>query len=149
MSTKAEVTGRIVELLQLVIASSVMTNERIARSMGVNVVDLQALGFIARSGEPITAGEISQQTELPTSTTTRVLDRLEKQGLIERSTDPSDRRRVVVRVSPAVVAGGAGTGGADDPYAGILDGMRRVHEGFTVDELEVVARYLDAVKDVR
>jgi len=147
MSTKAEVTGRIVELLQLVIASSVMSNERIARSMGINVVDLQALGFIARAGAPLTAGEISQQTELPTSTTTRVLDRLEKHGLIERSADPNDRRRVVVRVSAALAE--AGRGGEDDPYAGILEGMRRVHERFTVDELEVVARYLDAVKDVR
>ena len=147
MSTKAEVTGRIVELLQLVIASSVMTNERIARSMGVNVVDLQALGFIARAGAPLTAGEISQQTELPTSTTTRVLDRLEKHGLIERAADPNDRRRVVVQVSAAFAD--PGRGGEDDPYAGILEGMRRVHERFTVDELEVVARYLDAVKDVR
>jgi DNA-binding MarR family transcriptional regulator len=147
MSTKAEVTGRIVELLQLVIASSVMSNERIARSMGVNVVDLQALGFIARAGAPLTAGEISQQTELPTSTTTRVLDRLEKHGLIERSADPNDRRRVVVQVSAALAD--AGRGGERDPYAGILEGMRRVHERFTVDELEVVARYLDAVKDVR
>jgi len=98
MSSRAEVTGRIVELLQLVIASSVMTNERIAHSLGLNVVDLQALGFIARSGSPMTAGEVSQQTGLPTSTTTRVLDRLEKSGFIERSTDPNDRRRVVVRV---------------------------------------------------
>lgn len=148
MSSKSKVTARIVELLQLVIASSVMSNERIARSMGLNVVDLQALGFIARHDGPMTAGEVSQQTELPTSTTTRVLDRLERQGFIERSTDPNDRRRVVVRVRPEAV-GGAGEGGEDDPYAGILAGMRRVHEEFTVDELEVVARYLDAVKDLR
>jgi DNA-binding MarR family transcriptional regulator len=148
MSSKAEVTGRIVELLQLVIASSVMTNERIAHSLGLNVVDLQALGFIARNGSPMTAGEVSQQTELPTSTTTRVLDRLEKGGFIERSTDPNDRRRVVVRVRPGVLDG-AGRGGDGDPYAAILTGMARVHEGFSVEELEVVARYLDAVKDVR
>ena len=148
MSTKAEVTGRIVELLQLVIASSVMSNERVARSMGVNVVDLQALGFIARAGAPLTAGEISQQTELPTSTTTRVLDRLEKHGLIERTTDPADRRRVVVRALPDAFAG-AGRGGPDDPYGDILAGMRRLHEQFTVEELEIVARYLDALKDVR
>ena len=148
MSSKAEVTDRIVELMQLVIASSVMTNERIARSLGLNVVDIQALGFIARSATPLTAGEVSQQTELPTSTTTRVLDRLERQGLIERSTDPNDRRRVVVRARAEGLPG-AGSGGADDPYADILAGMNRVHEGFTVDELEVVARYLDAVKDLR
>ena len=148
MSSKAEVTERITGLLQLVIASSVMTNERIARSLGLNVVDLQALGFIARNGAPMTAGEVSQATELPTSTTTRVLDRLEKQGFIERTTDPNDRRRVVVRARPEVLSG-AGAGGTDDPYRDILDGMRRAHEQFTVDELEVVARYLDAVKDVR
>ena len=76
MSSKAEVTGRIAGLMQLVIASSVMTNERIARSLGLNVVDFQAFGYIARNGAPMTAGEVSQQTELPTSTTTRVLDRL-------------------------------------------------------------------------
>jgi DNA-binding MarR family transcriptional regulator len=148
MSSRAEVTGRIVELLQLVIASSVMTNERIARSLGLNVVDLQAFGFIARNGSPMTAGEVSQQTELPTSTTTRVLDRLEKSGFIERSTDPNDRRRVVVRVREGALEG-AGSGGDDDPYAQILAGMNRVHERFSVEELEVVARYLDAVKDVR
>jgi DNA-binding MarR family transcriptional regulator len=148
MSTKAQVSERIVELLQLVIASSVMTNERIARSLGLNVVDLQALGFIARHGGAMTAGEVSQQTELPTSTTTRVLDRLEKQGFIERSTDPHDRRRVVVRVRPEAIPS-AGRGGSDDPYADILSKMQRVHEQFTSDELEVVARYLDAVKDVR
>ncbi len=148
MSSKAEVAGRIVELLQLVIASSVMTNERIARSLGLNVVDLQALGFIARNDGPMTAGEVSQQTELPTSTTTRVLDRLEKHGFIERTTDPNDRRRVVVRVRPDALPN-AGRGGEDDPYGGVLTGMQRVHEQFTRDELEVVARYLDAVKDVR
>jgi DNA-binding MarR family transcriptional regulator len=148
MSSKAEVSERIVGLLQLVIASSVMTNERIARAMGINVVDLQALGFIARNGAPMSAGEVSQQTELPTSTTTRVLDRLEKHGYIERMTDPNDRRRVVVRVRPELAAG-VGRGGDDDPYAAILEGMQRVHEQFTADELAVVARYLDAVKDVR
>ena len=148
MSSKAEASERIVGLLQLVIASSVMTNERIAREMGINVVDLQALGFIARNGAPMSAGEVSQQTELPTSTTTRVLDRLEKHGYIERMTDPNDRRRVVVRVRPELAAG-VGRGGDDDPYAGILEGMQRVHEQFTADELAVVARYLDAVKDVR
>ena len=35
------------------------------------------------------------------------------------------------------------------PTRDILAGMLRLHEEFTVEELEVVARYLDALKDVR
>lgn len=44
---------------------------------------------------------------------------------------------------------GRASAAARNPYRGILEGMRRVHEGFTVDGVEVVARYLDAVTDVR
>ena len=148
VSTRDELTARISSVMQLVIASSVMTNERIARSMGLNVVDLQALGYIARSESGMTAGEVSQVTELPTSTTTRVLDRLEKQGFIEREHDPADRRRIIVRAR-ADALGSAGSGSDDDPYASIMEGMRRLHEGFSVAELETVARYLEAVVEVR
>ncbi len=143
MSSKSEVTERIVQLMQLVIASSVMTNERIARSLGMNVVDMQAFGFIQRHGGPMTAGEVSQQTELPTSTTTRVLDRLEGKGLVRREPDPSDRRKTWVHAVPL-----------DRPevgaaYASIVRQMEEVHAGFTVAELKTVIRYLDAIKDVR
>lgn len=145
MSSRAELTAGMLDRIQRFIGSAVLTNERIARSLGINVVDLQAFGMIARAGAPLTAGEVSQLTELPTSTTTRVLDRLEKHGFIVRETDPGDRRRVVVRVAgdPAALFG---RGGADDPYADIVEGMRRVHEQFTVDELAVVARYFDAME---
>lgn len=148
MSSKDELTERIGELIQLVIAGSVMTNERIARTLGLNVVDLQALGFISRHGGPVSAGEISQQTQLPTSTTTRVLDRLERQGFITRRTDPSDRRRIVVEAIPEALSRTRDSGAAD-PYAEILAALRRLHDGFTITELEIVARYLDGLKDIR
>ena len=142
MSSKDEVTARILELTRLVVASSVMTNERIARTLGINVVDLQTLSFIARGDGPVTAGEISARTELPTSTTTRVLDRLEKRGFIERRADPNDRRRVVLHARLEAFDG-------HNPWAEIVDQVRRLHKDFTLDELRVVERYLDGLKDVR
>ena len=48
----------------------------------------------------MTAGEISARTDLPTSTTTRVIDRLEKIGFVRRTSDPADRRKVVVEAIP-------------------------------------------------
>jgi hypothetical protein len=145
MSSRAELTDGMLDRIQRFIGSAVLTNERIARSLGINVVDLQAFGMIMRAGTPLTAGEVSQLTELPTSTTTRVLDRLEKHGFVVRETDPADRRRVVVRVSDGP-ASPFGRGGADDPYADIVEGMRHVHEQFSVDELAVVTRYFDAMQ---
>lgn len=137
MSSREEMTSRISDLMQRVIAQSVLTNERIARSIGLNVVDTQTLGIINQSPAPMTAGEVSAATELPTSTTTRVLDRLEEQGLIKRSPDPKDRRKVVITAQPKIyeVMGEA--------YSKIYGELEALHETFTVEELEVVARYLE------
>lgn len=137
MSSRDELTSRIAEGMQRVIAQSVLTNERIARGIGLNVVDTQTLGIINSSPTPMTAGEVSAATELPTSTTTRVLDRLEEKELIARSPDPSDRRKVVITAQPKIyeVMG--------DAYGTILEELAALHETFTVAELEVVARYLE------
>ena len=137
MSSRDELTSRIAEGMQRVIAQSVLTNERIARTIGLTVIDTQTLGIINQSPTPMTAGEVSAATELPTSTTTRVLDRLEQKGLIARSPDPTDRRKVVITAQPKIyeVMG--------DAYGKILEELAALHETFTVAELEVVARYLE------
>jgi DNA-binding MarR family transcriptional regulator len=143
LSTRKQLDERIAAAMQEVISSAVLTNERIARSIGLNVVDFQTYGVLLRNGEPMTPGQVSQVTELPSSTTTRVLDRLEAKGLVERRPDPADRRKVCVYARPL-----------DDErvasaYADILRQMREVHARFTVTELETVARYLTAIKQVR
>ena len=143
MSTRQQLGEQIAVVMQEVIASAVLTNERIARSIGLNVVDFQTYGVLVRQGEPMTPGQVAQETELPSSTTTRVLDRLEAKGLIERRPDPGDRRKTWVHAVPF-----------DDEhvtaaYGSILRQMDEVHAGFTVAELQTVLRYLGAIKNVR
>lgn len=145
MSTASDVGERILELTQQVIANSVMNNERIAGELGIHLVDLQALGIIARSGAPMSAGELSARTALPTSTTTRVLDRLERRGFVERRTDPADRRRVVVHARLEALAASSPTG---DPWAAVSQRVREIHESFTADELRVVERYLERLREI-
>ncbi|MEO8262103.1 MAG: MarR family transcriptional regulator [Pseudolysinimonas sp.] len=130
---------RIALAIRRVIANAVLTNERIARGIGLNVVDLQTFGIILDSARPMTAGEISSRTELPTSTTTRVLDRLEKGGFVRRSSDPADRRKVVIEPIAERLAD------FQDAYGPIIEGLRRLHDGFSPAELEVIARYLEAM----
>jgi DNA-binding MarR family transcriptional regulator len=143
LSTRAQLGDRIAVLMQELIASAVLTNERIARQVGLNVVDFQTYGVLVRQGEPMTPGQLAQVTELPSSTTTRVLDRLEGKGLVRREPDPDDRRKTWVHAVPFdhPEAGAA--------YASILSQMEEIHAGFTVAELRTVVRYLDAIKDVR
>ena len=138
-STTEALTDRIAAGMRSVIADAVLTNERIARGVGLNVVDLQTFGIILGSGRAMSAGEISAATDLPTSTTTRVIDRLEKIGFVRRASDPSDRRKVVVEAIPSRLDD------FQDAYAEILDDMRALHEDFDTHELEVVARYLEAM----
>ncbi len=142
-SQRTALTERISLAMQDVIASSVLNNERIARMMGLNVVDLQTYGVIARAGRAMTPGEVSAATFLPSSTTTRVLDRLAAKDLVVRTPDPTDRRKVLVEPRPVKVAE------VGSAYSGVMEQMAALHEQFTPEELDVVARYLEAVHTIR
>ncbi|MGA8247584.1 MAG: MarR family transcriptional regulator [Nocardioides sp.] len=142
MSSRKQIGEHIALAMQELIASAVLTNERIARSIGLNVVDFQTYGVLVRRGEPMTPGQVAEATGLPSSTTTRVLDRLEAKGLVERRPDAADRRKTWVHAHPF-----------DDErvtaeYASILQRMDRVHARYTVAELQTVLRYLNEIKDL-
>ena len=143
MSTRKDLGEKITQTMQEVISSAVLTNERIARTVGLNVVDFQTYGVLLRNGDPMTPGQVSHATELPSSTTTRVLDRLESRGMVQRRPDPGDRRKVWIYALPL------DDEFATKAYAEILRQMDEVQAGFTVAELTTVARFLDAIKNVR
>jgi DNA-binding MarR family transcriptional regulator len=136
MSRARDRTAEINDLMQEVIASSVLTNERIARRFGLNVVDGQTLGVLARAGIPLTPGEIGSRVSLPSSTVTRVVDRLEGAGFVRRVPDPEDRRRVRVEPVPGRLAELASS------YDGLSSALRRHNEAFDDAELDVVIRYM-------
>ena len=143
MSTRKQLGEQLALVMQEVIAAAVLTNERIARMIGLNVVDFQTYGVLLRNQAPMTPGQLAQATELPSSTTTRVLDRLEARGMVERQPDPSDRRKVWVHALQFYDKR------IDDAYTSILQQMDQVNASFPVAELETVLRYLNAAKGVR
>ena len=56
---------------------------------------------------PITAGELARASGLTTGAITGLVDRLERAGLARREPDADDRRKVMLRVTPAVEKKGA------------------------------------------
>src|SRR5262249_61800943 len=86
-----EAVTQIADLLARLIGEAILFNEGVAGALGVGAVDLQTFGGIARHDGAMTPTEGSEQTGLPASTVTRVLDRLEQRGFITRNSVPSDR----------------------------------------------------------
>lgn len=89
--------------------------------------------------EGLWAGEVAERLVARSPDVTRLLDRLERRGLVHRSRDPDDRRVVRVRITPA----------GKDQLAGLDDvGRRRLAANFRhIDrgDLEVLRDTLERI----
>lgn len=77
--------------------------EASTRYMKLNKTDMRALHFVIVSGnrgELATPGSIAAHLEISTASTTKLLDRLERGGHIVREPHPTDRRALVIRITP-------------------------------------------------
>lgn len=87
------------EAARHVTVRGVLYHNALAERLGLNASDLQCLAVLQETG-PVTAGELATRTALTTGGVTRVVDRLERAGLVERRPDLADRRRVVIVAVP-------------------------------------------------
>jgi DNA-binding MarR family transcriptional regulator len=73
---------------------------RTAREMlGVGVNELQACAFIAASG-PRTPSELADRLQITTASVTELVDRLQRDDLVCRLPHPTDRRKLLVTLTP-------------------------------------------------
>jgi DNA-binding MarR family transcriptional regulator len=70
--------------------------------LGLLFIDYSVLRVLQLAGEPyrMSPTELSEIVLRSSGGMTQILDRLEKTGLVERAADPSDRRKVVVGLTP-------------------------------------------------
>jgi DNA-binding MarR family transcriptional regulator len=68
---------------------------------GLELWEFDVLVALRRSGRPyeLSPGRLLQQTLVTSGTMTNRIDRLAQRGLVDRRTDPSDRRGVIVRLT--------------------------------------------------
>lgn len=77
---------------QRMVPKLVLQNERVAKKLGMLAVDVQTLHLMVLHDGPLTPSAVVAMSELPASTTTRVLDRLEQRGFVRRLVDQRDQR---------------------------------------------------------
>ena len=92
-----DVATRLMLALRRSSAVGVLHSQAVARRIGINSSDLECLDLIVMDG-PATAGEIGRRTGLTSGAVTGLIDRLERHGLVERTADARDRRKVLVKV---------------------------------------------------
>jgi DNA-binding MarR family transcriptional regulator len=95
-------TSRIVRAsLERFVAASARQRAALARLLGLLDSDVVALEHILRAGE-LSAVALAHRMPLSSGGTAAVIERLRTAGLISRTRDPRDRRRVVLRATPGV-----------------------------------------------
>lgn len=136
---------RLVHLLRAVTVELHLRGAEFAARNGLHPTDLRALIRLLdaeRAGEAVTPGRLGEALRLNSAGTTALLDRLERPGLVRRSRDPHDRRRVLLVVEPKAVELGRSF------FGPLIGGLVDVAGEFTPAELDVVRRYLGAALDV-
>lgn len=67
--------------------------------LGLTAAQAMVMRFLF-DRDKLTSSELGSRTELDSATMTGILDRLEAAGLIERRPNPSDRRAILVHLTP-------------------------------------------------
>ena len=75
-------------------ASSVLEAKVEARlsEVGLSLAKLAALNRLTEAGESLPLGQLAERLSCVKSNVTQLVDRLEADGLVSRTSDPSDRR---------------------------------------------------------
>jgi DNA-binding MarR family transcriptional regulator len=129
---------RLVRLQQ--IASDKM-DDAFTRMSGINLTDGRCLDLLDVH-DGLTAGELAEAASLSPGAVTTVLDRLERMGLITRTRDEADRRRVLVEMTPKARQL------AYEAYGPVSAYARDYIEQLTDDEIDVISRFLEVAIEV-
>ncbi|SHJ51504.1 DNA-binding transcriptional regulator, MarR family [Tessaracoccus bendigoensis DSM 12906] len=115
--------------------------EASSRYMLLNRTDMRALHFLIVSqnlDEPVTPGALASHLGISTASTTKLLDRLERGGHVVREPHPTDRRALIIRITPETRAAAMETVGRQqarrfNAAARLSPGDREVVIGFLED----------------
>ncbi len=117
---------------------------------GFNPSEFRVLAAIQRGANEknseMKVSEISQQLKVTPPTITQIINILHKDGLIERSVDPEDRRAVNIKLSPAGLEAAALAKRAfTDTFLGLIDYLGEKDSEQLADLLTKVHDYFNQV----
>ncbi|SMX77816.1 DNA-binding transcriptional regulator, MarR family [Brevibacterium aurantiacum] len=134
-SAGSAASDRLIDAITDWVQQLIRMNALVAAGSDLIPTDLHCLHVLQQTG-PTTTGKLGEQVGLSAGAASRMIDRLESTGFVERSRDISDRRKVTVS---ATVSGLQRAGAA---YGGLTARTRQDLEGFSASELDVLMRFV-------
>jgi DNA-binding MarR family transcriptional regulator len=125
---------------QMLSTETALFHSTAAEKNGLTITDMKTISTLMQEG-PKTAGEIAERLSLTTGAVTSLIDRLEKVGVVERTSDLKDRRKVIVKIIPEKI------GKTGHVYQSMGHSFDAMLEKYTTDQIEFLVRYYkDAVE---
>ena len=103
--------------------------------LGINRTDNTAIDIVDRHGR-VTAGELARELSLTTGAVTALVDRMEAAGFLRRVPDTTDRRRVLIEVTPVVARVG------ELIWGPIAEDFRELSTRYSTAELELMLDFV-------
>jgi DNA-binding MarR family transcriptional regulator len=129
------------QLARLFQIASDKMDDAFGRLVGINPTDQRCLDLVDVHGG-LTAGELAEAASLSPGAVTTVVDRLERMGLVTRTRDQADRRRVIVQTTDKSRELARAIYGPIGAYA------REYIDEFSDEEIAVIQRFLEAAIEV-
>lgn len=99
-SEREALLGEVAQAIALFQSATDLVDEAAAAALGIHRTDLRCLGLLYAHG-PMHAGRLGASAHRSPGATTAAIDRLESAGWVRRARTASDRRGVLVEMTPA------------------------------------------------
>jgi DNA-binding MarR family transcriptional regulator len=139
---RAEVLAAVTVAARRHHAAYTLFSQALADRLGLHPTDLQCVSLLGLEPGPRTTGEIAKLTGLTSGSATRLVDRLERAGLVERQPDPHDRRKMLVSLTARRTAE------LEAAWETPGRAFGQALDDFTIEELTVIERYLQRITEV-
>jgi len=134
-SRKRQVFAELIDEVRRSQGATDRFDQAVADALGMNRTDMRCTDVLDREGR-VTAGRLAEVTGLTSGAITTVIDRLERAGMARRVPDPSDRRRVLVELTPETRER------AGRFYAGHAERAEELYERYTEEQLTMLRDFV-------
>ena len=134
VDARASLLNELQFLGQMMSSETALFHHAAAAKNGLSITESKTISALMQEG-PMTAGQLAKRLSLTTGAVTGVIDRLEAGGFAKRSTDPNDRRKVIVNLNAKKLQRVGKT------YESIGKTFQMVLEQYSTEELDFLAQY--------